>query len=544
MKRNHSFLILTQVMPKISYQQFLKFPLFVYSLISGSLLIIAWPSTSLAPLSFIAFVPILLSFDIIQLDSKKRKGLRFLFYTYLSFLIWNIGTTWWIYNSTAAGGIFAIVVNPLLMTIPFIFIYLIRKKTGEAIGLLSFISFFILFEYWHLNWELAWPWLTLGNTFSSNTFLVQWYEYTGVLGGSLWILLVNTCIYITLKYPYKKVLRLLSSAVIVLPIFISAIIYFTYKETGPEVEVVVVQPNIDPYNEKFKGSRKAIPYEIQFERLLNLSERVRTPNTRFILWPETAMPTDINEALIEQHPFVQQLIYYSNKNNVSILTGIDSHRFMDETNKTPTAKKSANGSFYYDMYNAALLINPDTTFEVYHKSRMVPGVESLPYPKVFGFVTSSLGGIVQPICKDSVARALSNPDGVAVAPVICYESVFGEYVSEYTQNGADFIGIITNDGWWGNTPGHKQHFEYARLRAIEQRRSVARSANTGISGFINQKGDVLQKNNYWIQDALVQKIKLNAAITFYTLHGDYIGFFALILSPLLFAYSFYKKRNV
>lgn len=531
-------------MSKFSYQQLLKYPYIVYALVSGILLIIAWPITSLGPLSFVAFVPNLLLFDAIQADSGNRKGIRYLSHTYVSLLIWNVGTTWWVYNSTAAGGIFAMVVNALLMTIPFAFSYTVRKKTNEWYGLASFICFYILFEYWHLNWELSWPWLTLGKVFANNTLLIQWYEYTGVLGGSLWILLCNVCIYGAVKYNTKKSLRRISVAAVLLPILISAYMYLTYAETGPEIEVVVVQPNIDPYTEKFRGSRNAIPYDVQFDRMLTLSERARSPETRFILWPETALPTDINEEKVLQHPFIQRLQYYSSKNNVSILTGIDSHRFMDEKTKTATARKPANASYYYDSYNAALLINPDASFGIYHKSRMVPGVESLPYPHIFGFVTSSLGGIVQPIAKDSIARALYSPSGIAVAPVICYESVFGEYVSDYTQNGADFIGIITNDGWWGNTSGHKQHFAYARLRAIEQRRSVARSANTGISGFIDQRGNVLQKNTYWIQDALVQKIKLNSDITFYTRHGDFIGFFALLLSPLLFVYSFYGKRII
>ena len=180
-----------QVMSKIVYQQLLKLPLIVFPLLCGFTLIVAWPCTKLGPVSFIAFIPILILFDAIQADTKKRKGVRFLAYTYLALLIWNVGTTWWVYNSTAAGGIFAMVVNAILMTIPFAFFYIVRKKSTELIGLTSFIIFYITFEYWHLNWELSWPWLTLGNVFASNTHLVQWYEYTGVLGGSLWILLIN-----------------------------------------------------------------------------------------------------------------------------------------------------------------------------------------------------------------------------------------------------------------------------------------------------------------------------------------------------------------
>ena len=533
-----------QVMPKMLYQQFLKIPLFVLSLISGSIFLIAWPTSSLAPLTFIAFVPILILFDSIQNDAKKRKGIRFIFYTYLALLLWNISTTYWVYNSTAAGGIFAMVVNALLMSIPFIFFYFVRKKSNEFIGLFSFICFYLLFEYWHINWELSWPWLTLGNAFAKNIMFIQWYEYTGIFGGSLWILLCNALIYLCLKHVFKISLCLYTAIAVVLPILISIVIYYSYKEVGEEIEVVVVQPNFDPYNEKFRSAPRAIPYEIQFERMLTLSDRVRTPETRFILWPETALPADVNEDKIVQHPFIPYLIAYSKKNNVSILTGIDSHRFLDEAHKTATSRKTYDGLAYYNSYNAALLINPDSSLSIYHKSRMVPGVESLPYPKLFGFVSSSLGGIVQTIGKDTIARALKNESGISVAPVICYESIFGEYVSEYVNNGANFIGIITNDGWWGNTQGHKQHFQYARLRAIEQRKSVARSANTGTSGFIDQKGNVLQENNYWVQDALVQKIKINSIQTFYAKHGDYIGFFALILSPFLFIYSLFSKRYV
>jgi apolipoprotein N-acyltransferase len=533
-----------QVMPKILHQQFLKIPLFVFSLISGSLLIISWPTSPLAPLLFIAFVPILLLFDAIQNDHKKRKGIRFISYTYLALLIWNIGTTYWVYNSTAAGGIFAIVVNALLMTIPFIAFYFVRKKSTGFIGLVSFISFYLLFEYWHINWELAWPWLTLGNGFAKNIMLIQWYEYTGIFGGSLWILICNVLMYLCVKHAFKFSLLLYSLIAIALPILLSAFIYYSYKEIGTEIEVVVIQPNLDPYNEKFRSSPRAIPYELQFERMLTLSERVRTPETRFILWPETALPADVNEDKILQHPFIPYLIRYSKKNNVSILTGIDSHRFVDEAHKTAISKKTSDGLFYYNSYNAALLINPDSTLSIYHKSRMVPGVESLPYPKVFGFVSSSLSSIVISIEKDTLARALKNESGISVAPVICYESIFGEYVSEYINNGAHFIGIITNDGWWGNTQGHKQHFQYARLRAIEQRKSIARSANTGTSGFIDQRGNVLQENDYWVQDALIQKIKINSIQTFYAKHGDFIGFFALILSPILFIYSLFFKRYV
>lgn len=531
-------------MPKISYQQCIKFPYIIYSLISGFSFIIAWPSSPFVPVIFISFLPILLLYDAIQTGNQNRKALRFLFFTYAAFLIWNIGTTYWVYNSTAAGGIFAMVVNALLMTIPFAFFYFVRRRTNERIGLFAFICFYLVFEYWHINWQLAWPWLTLGNVFAKSPLLVQWYEYTGVFGGSLWILVCNVLMYLTIKSAFSKKRIMTTLCTVTIPILFSLFMYYTYEENGVEIEVVVVQPNLDPYTEKFSGSPKAVPYDVQFERMLQLSNKVRTSQTRFILWPETALPIDVNEDKLFMHPFVSYLVAYTQKNNLSILTGIDSHRFVDALHATPTSRITSDHVYFYDSYNAAMLINPDSTVSIYHKSRMVPGVESLPYPEIFGFVSSSLGGIVQSIGKDTIARALTNHTGIAVAPVICYESIFGAYVSEYITNGANFIGIITNDGWWGNTQGHKQHFQYARLRAIEQRKAVARAANTGTSGFINQRGDVLQENQYGVQDALVQKIKINTIHTFYSKHGDIIGFLALLLSPLIFIYSFFSKRYV
>ena len=119
---------------------------------------------------------------------------------------------------------------------------------------------------------------------------------------------------------------------------------------------------------------------------------------------------------------------------------------------------------------------------------------------------------------------VSPDDGLKVAPVICWESVFGEYVTEYVkEKGANLIFIITNDGWWGETPGHRQHNSFARLRAIETRRSIARSANTGISSLINQRGDELQRIGWWERSAIRGSLNASDHLTFYVKHGDYLA---------------------
>ena len=160
----------------------------------------------------------------------------------------------------------------------------------------------------------------------------------------------------------------------------------------------------------------------------------------------------------------------------------------------------------------------------------------MPYPGFFAFIGSwaiELGGISGSLGIQKERTVFFNKDSIGVAPVICYESIFGEYVSDYVNKGAGLIFIITNDGWWGKTDGYLQHNEYAKLRSIETRRSIARSANTGTSCFINQRGDVMQATEWRVDAVINQSLNVNTTITFYTKHGDYLARIALIVSGLL-----------
>lgn len=124
-------------------------------------------------------------------------------------------------------------------------------------------------------------------------------------------------------------------------------------------------------------------------------------------------------------------------------------------------------------------------------------------------------------------------DSVKFTDVICYESIFGDYVAWGVRKGAELLFVSTNDGWWKNSPGHRQHAAYARLRAIENRRDIARSANTGISCFIDQKGRVFQATAYGEPDCIRQTLLANSRLTFYSKYGDLLGRSALPFSGLL-----------
>lgn len=166
---------------------------FILALLSAILLSLSWPERGLTPLVFIAWVPLLL-LEAYSSQNKEQKKFRLFGWAYFAILVWNALTTWWVCNASFGGGLFAIFCNALFMTGVFYAFHLVKKKKGHVVGYAALIIFWVAFEYLHLNWELSWPWLTLGNVFATKPQWIQWYELTGVLGGTVWVLLVNILI--------------------------------------------------------------------------------------------------------------------------------------------------------------------------------------------------------------------------------------------------------------------------------------------------------------------------------------------------------------
>jgi apolipoprotein N-acyltransferase len=298
---------------------------------------------------------------------------------------------------------------------------------------------------------------------------------------------------------------------------------------------VVIQPNIDPYNEKFGGMEASRQMDI----LLDLASSKGTPETDYFVAPETFITNNVWEHNIRDNPSIQRIYdYLKDYPGAIFITGLIYYEmYPDAASASPTAQSIPGTDILYDSYNAAIQLDTTGNIQIYKKSKLVVGVEKMPYPEYFRFLeklTIRLGGTFRSHGTQDYRNCLFSPvDSIGVATVICYESVFGEFVTEYIKAGANYIFVITNDGWWGDTPGHRQHHGFSCLRAIETRRSVARSANTGISSFINQKGEILQRTEYWVPDVIRGEINANDKYTFYVKHGDFIAraayFFALIV---------------
>ncbi|MDP3469263.1 MAG: apolipoprotein N-acyltransferase [Daejeonella sp.] len=522
------------------------------ALLSAFLLWFAWPPIPFSsPILLIALVPILLATENIIGTQIKNRGKLIFRTTFLCFFTWNTASIYWVFNSlnsampTWVAAIISLIpfgLGAVLMTLAFWLYYRLRLITSKVWAYAGLICFWIGYEYLHQSWDLAFPWMNLGNGFATSHQLIQWYEYTGVYGGTLWILLSNILffeIWLTLKTGTLKMnknrLIIPVTILVTLPLLISLFIYHNHTEKANPANIVVVQPNIDPY-QKFG----TMPPSEQITRLIHLSDSLGQANTEYFIWPETAISQGTEEKTFRgEESFKTIQNFLTRYKNSNLISGIESFAIYDSA-ETATARYNQNSGIYFDVFNAAVSVENSGTLQFYHKSKLVPGVEQTPFSNALSFLKpafAAFGGATGSYGKQDEPSVFYSQSGIGSAPVICYESIWGEYVADYIKKDAQFIAIITNDGWWGNTSGKDQHLDYAKLRAIETRRWVARSANTGISAFINQRGDIVQRTKWWVQEALKQDINLNEELSFYVRYGDYIaragsigsGVFALIL---------------
>lgn len=513
-------------------------------LLSGILLALPWYEGLPSYTIFFALVPLLVSYY--RLVEQKAGFWKTIGYVFLAFFTWNILSTWWIYNATLIGAILAVLITSFLMTLVFSIYHFVHINTSKTIGAFAFVTLWLAWEQFFHNSEVAWPWLTLGNSLGNHPMVIQWYEFTGVLGGSLWILVVNFFIISQItayrEKVYGRIAWFFSDVLLffAIPFALSLYLFYSYEEKGEPVNVVVVQPNIDPYNEKFSG----LTNDQQMDIMLNLAEESIDSTVSYVVCPETAIDDRIWEHQVAENGSILRIKDFVNRHpNAMWVTGLISLKLYEPGEQTsPTARKLPyDNRYYYDRYNSAIQVDTSFGLPIYHKSKLVVGVEMMPYPQYLKFLEKlsiDLGGITGSLGTQPDRGVFKSLDGkFGVGPIICYESVFGEFVSGYIKNGANLLFVITNDGWWGDTPGYRQHLSMSRIRAIEMRRSIARSANTGISALINQRGEIIDSLGWWKRGTLKGTILANNKVTYYANHGDYLGNISAFMALLSLVYA-------
>ena len=517
------------------------------------------PHTGL--LALFGLVPLLCMERIADLSGKKRIWI----YHYSAFVIWNAITTFWVCNATVGGGIFAVLANSLQMSLVFGLFRLSKKKFTGSLPYIFLAVAWIAWERFYFDAEISWPWLVLGNSFARTTWAIQWYEITGALGGSLWIWACNLGIFGLLVsisdgsifYWTRKAKAAALTGIVLLfagPLAASGIIGKDYKdsmESPDQLPVVIVQPNIDPYN-KFQAmtqDQQNALLESQIVSALKDRKADSITSPLLVVAPET-FTSDI---VCGDYPrsrtwrrFTSLLQEYP---GVNMLFGASSYDYLYQEERPSYTARNLRDGLWVESHNSALMIDGTSRTDIFHKSKLVVAVEHTPYPRIFCPIDDLLGGVMGR-CVGQEEINLLNVKGVdgqtiPVGCAVCYESVYGEYYTDYVRKGARAMTIITNDAWWGDTPGYRQHLSYASLRAIETRRAIARCANTGISAIIAPSGEILQPTPWWEPAVIESSIPLRDDITFYVSHGDITGrvcTFIFILLLLALCVRFVTKK--
>ncbi len=532
----------------------------LFSLLSAVMLSLSWPTYGIPFFLFFALVPLLtMEHEISKFSSIKRKGWSIFGLAFLCFFIWNAVTTGWLYGSRNPDGSHSIaavaipvLANALFYSLVFLLYHKYKNIQGTYWGLAFLVALWMSFEKLHLDWELSWPWLNLGNAFSDYPKLIQWYDTLGATGGSFWILLVNIFAFYTLRIwettrkrkPLIKNLSILLAGIL-LPMGISLLKYYNFNEksTG-EVSVLLLQPELDPYLEKYDKDSLTIASE-----LLSLAKEYSTAKVDYFIGPETSLPGpgSFSEMGLQDSPILNTFKdFLSTQKGAVLTTGISSHRYFWDPSQAPKNAYMTKQGFYVEGYNTAIQLDPFSPIQIYHKAKLVPGVEIFPYigilKPLLGDAMLNFGGTVASLGRDPERKVFTNTYNKGVlAPIICYESIYGEFTSGYVKNGANFLAIMTNDSWWGVSEGHRQLLSYARLRAIENRREIARSANSGISAHIDARGEIIADTFYQDRTALYAKIQLYENQTFYTRAGDLLSRFSIFALGFLVFYTLIKK---
>ena len=523
---------------------------YLLSICSGILLSISFPYTgSITPLVFVGFVPLLFLSE--DLKEKSKGGWHLFLQTYLAFLIFNLGTTWWVANSSFIGALLAFVFNTLFMSLTFVLFHFVKKGLKSNWAVWTLIPLWISFEYFHFNWDLSWPWLTLGNFFSIRTSWIQWYEYTGVFGGSAWVLAVNILLFQWFRSVWIHKNKKWNSWLISSLFMFMLPIVFSWKKLpilpfkGARLyNVAVVQPNVDPYNEKFALGTSN---EQQLQRFFKLANSVVDSTTDLVVGPETAISQGFIESRLQGLPFysmIQNEMQHWGK--AALLIGASTVELFD-TKHSRASVYIPGQRIYYESYNSSLHIPQKDEPSFIHKSKLVPGVEMIPFSNIFPFLETLAienGGTSGTLGIEKEPKVFHAKN--TLAPIVCYESIYGDFVAKQVRQGASILSVITNDGWWGDSPGYKQHFSFSALRAIENRRWVVRSANTGKSGVFDEFGGIVKETGYWKEAAFQVAIPTLGRMTFYTKHGDYLGQIAYLLSLIILMLSIlyaFKNRN-
>ena len=490
------------------------------SITAGILLGLSFPPINLSFLSFPAFI---LFFHLsAKCDSYKELA----YYSYAGFVVWNLIGTYWLMMASLGAGIAAILANSVLMTLPLCLAkFYSRKSSSPLLLALLQTAAWVSYEFLHHQWDLSWTWLSIGNAWANYIGIIQYISATGHLGITFWVVLTSALTYQFIKYRKQEFALAAIGIFLIFPLW-SFLLYETENESATAenlTHVAIIQPNHDSYQDYggMSGLREVV------DSLFVLTERTITPETELIIWPENA----IDGFIYANGRTASRIADSARAWNKNFVVGTGLYKTYSEDTDILYRGTTRSGE-PYNVFNAALFVNAEGQISDYEKANLVPIVERIPFVEtlraidLFNWVNwGRIAGFGKGSWPDMIET-----DTFSTPGLVCYDSVYPSWIREFVKENASFITIITNDGWWGDTSGHHQHFAYARLRAIEFERWIARSANNGISGIIAPNGAIINKTDYWVRTGFTGSVQNLTTQTLYTRFGNWLSWLCLLLS--------------
>lgn len=501
--------------------------------LSGIFMGFNWPPANHSFLLLFSLVPLLKAEQYIIL--QKRSYLTYLGASFSTFFLWHVISQSWVFALGWGNAIGISVLNSFLLSLFLLPAHLYKRKGYTSLGHIVWVGGWLSFEMLHQNWELAYPLLQLGNGLYNLPWSIQWYELTGVWGGSLWMLLINILAFHVLDASMRNTLSrrlplFLSFVVsICIPLLFSLFIWVSQTTSQQKIEVAIVHPNIDCYMERFQMDPKSM-----LDKFISLSMTQISPSTDVLLWTENAMVQEQWLDYLDEMTLIKMIKdSFKLYPNLSIISGtVINERFRPNQAEMLPLDIPFNEALQtnYLTYNAAIQIVPINKRSAFRsKQRLVPFEEGIPYPQYLGTIRELLGtkGNFTFSTRKYDKDIFITENGVKTSTLICYESAFGGEVASKVRKGAQLLFVVLNEGWYKNLKGAEQFKGLSVIRAIENRRAIARASNDGISCFINKRGEVQNYTDDFSPLALKQNMEVNNEKTFYSLHGDYIGWISL-----------------
>ncbi len=519
----------------------------LFGLLSGVMLGISYPPIPLPFLSFFAFIPF---FYVIEKKETLASLNRF---TYFTLFFFNLITLYWVGSWTKEADTFLMISGAALLFFnPFFYLivptlyYFSKKSFGKKAALFLFPLYWVSFEYLYSLTDARFPWLTLGNSLPYFNTFIQIADIVGVYGLSLIVLYINIFIYLSVRESREKKKIDNRFALAAVALFFVVMGYGiarinSFKISDKKIKVGLIQPNLNPWDKWKAGS-----LDSQLSQYLELSERAVNQGAKLIIWPESALPVYLLSGNYKDE--VNRIHNFVSTKNVLLMTGMPDINFYFNKKESPKDAKETKSGVFYTSYNSILLFTPYShNIQKYGKIKLVPFGEHVPFveelPFLGDFIKWEVGISSWNVGQHQTVFHLNESENLSlkVGGVICIESIYPDFVAGFVQRGANLIAVVTNDSWYGNSSGPYQHKEISVLRAVENRKTVVRAANGGVTCIIDPIGRTIASTKLFTRDILVGDATIQDGLTIYSRYPLLVPLFSSFISIGTILFFIYKK---